>query len=331
MNPQIRRPTLHHVAERANVSIKTVSRVVNGEPFVSDATAARVNEAVKELGYRRDHIASTLKRDFASATIGLVVADVSNPFFSSITRTVENQALDAGHLLFTVSSDEDPEREREVIDRLFQRRVDGLMVATARRDHSFLRREQELGTVFVFIDRPPVRLRADTVLIDNYRGSVMAVKHLLDAGHRRIAFLSDPLATMYTAAERYRGYADALAESGVAVDEGLVAWGLHTPDAAAAFVSSLLESDSPPTAFFATNNRTAVGAANALADRPDVGLVGFDDIEFAEALARPVTVVTYDLEAFAKSAADMLFERLSGYDGKPRRVMVPTTLTARRT
>jgi LacI family transcriptional regulator len=331
MPPSARRPTLHDVAARAGVSIKTVSRVVNGEPYVSETTASKVNKAVKELGYQQDLIASSLKRERQSATIGLVVADIANPFYSQVTRTIESQALAAGHLLITVSSDEDPRREREVIDRLIQRRVDGLILASARRDHRFLKRETELFTSIVFLDRPPVRLAADAVLLDNYRGARLAVDHLLAAWHRRIAFLSDPPLDMYTAAERFRGYEEALRDAGVSLDRSIVASRLHAPGSAAVDVARFIGSPNPPTAFFATNNRTAVGAANALADRPDVGLVGFDDIELAEALRRPVTVVSYDLQQLARSAADLLFERLDGFDGKPRRVIIPTSLIARDT
>jgi LacI family transcriptional regulator len=313
------------------VSIKTVSRVVNSEPFVSEDTAAKVNRAVKELGYQQDLIASSLKRDRQSATIGLVVADVANPFYSQVTRTIESEALAAGHLLITVSSDEDPRRESQVIDRLIQRRVDGLILASARRDHRFLKKETELFTSIVFFDRPPVRLAADAVLLDNYNGARLAVDHLISAGHRRIAFLSDPLLDMYTAFERYRGYQEALDAAGLAIDERFVAAGLHAPGSAAAHVANFLEQPDPPTGFFATNNRTAVGAANALANHPDVGLVGFDDIELAEALRRPVTVVSYDLQDMARTAVRLLLDRMDGYAGKPRQVTIPTNLIVRAT
>ncbi len=331
MSRSSKRPTLREVASLAGVSIKTVSRVVNDEPYVSGELTSRVNRAVQELGYQPDHQASSLKRDRKSATIGLVVADVANPFYSQITRTIESEALDAGHLLITVSSDEDPKREKEVIDRLIQRRVDGLILASARRDHRYLRKETELFTSIVFLDRPPRRLAADAVLLDNRRGAILAVNHLIAGGHRSIAFLSDPPPGMYTADERFAGYREAIDHAGLAVDDRFVAFGLHAPGSATSHVRSFLEADDPPTAFFATNNRTAVGAAKALVDRPDVGLVGFDEIELAEALRRPVTVVSYDLGAMARAAADLLFERLDGYDGKPRRVIIPTSLTIRDT
>ena len=182
MADELRRPTLKDVATLAGVSIKTVSRVVNREPFVSDEMTSRVQIAVRSLGYRRDHLASTLRRATRSATIGLVIADVANPYFSAITRTVENAALAEGHLLITVSSDDDPRRERQIVDGLVQRRIDGLVIASAQHHHRFLKREIDHGMAVVFFDRPPVGLSADTVLLEDQHGARMAVEHLLDNG-----------------------------------------------------------------------------------------------------------------------------------------------------
>jgi LacI family transcriptional regulator len=329
MTADLRRPTLKDVAALAGVSIKTVSRVVNQERWVSDDVNARVQAAVRTLGYRRDHLASTLKRASRSATIGLVIADVANPFFSAITRVVENAALAEGHLLITVSSDDDPRRERQIVDRLVQRRIDGLLIASARHDHQFLKREIDHGMAVVFFDRPPVRLAADSVLLENEQGARLAVKHLLAGGHRRIGLLSDVSPDVYTARERYTGYSSALRAARVKVDERIVRFGLHDPVHTRDAVVELLERPNPPTAFFATNNRTAIGAAEALADLPEIGLVGFDDFELSAALRRPVTVVAYDIEEMARHAAEMLFGRLAGSRSTPERRWVATRLDVR--
>lgn len=331
MADETRRPTLKDVAALAGVSIKTVSRVVNEERFVSDDMCARVQAAVRQLGYRRDHFASAMKREKGTGTIGLVVADVANPFFSEITRTVENAAFAAGHLLITVSSDEDPRREQEIVDRLVQRRIDGLLIASARRDHRFLRREIDHGMAIVFYDRPPVRLAADAVLLDNVQGARAAVEHLLGAGHRRIALLSDTPGDAFTAQERHHGYHLALGQAGIDGDERIARFGLHDPARTRAVVAELLDDADPPTALFATNNRTAVGAAEAILDRPDVGLVGFDDFELAAALRRPVTVVSYDTSAMAEQASDLLFSRLAGRRSRPEVRRIPTRLVVRDT
>ena len=331
MTPDVRRPTLKDVAAVAGVSIKTVSRVVNDEPFVSDDVTARVQAAVRMLGYRRDDRASTLRRATRSATIGLVVADVANPFYSAITRFVENAALAEGHLLITVSSDDDPRRERHIVDRLVRRRIDGLLIASARQDHQFLKREIDHGMAVVFFDRPPVRLAADAVLLEDERGAHLAVEHLLAAGHRRIALISDVSLDVYTARQRFSGYRAALADAGIPVVDELTRFGLHHPTRARDAVVEMLEADAAPTAFFATNNRTAVGAAEALADRPEIGLIGCDDFELASALRRPVTVVAFDVDEIARHATELLFERLAGRRGKPQRRWVPPNLIVRST
>ena len=324
-----RRPTLKDVAALAGVSIKTVSRVVNQEPFVSDDVSSRVQAAVRTLGYRPDHLASTLKRANRSATIGLVIADVANPFFSAITRTVENAALAEGHLLITVSSDDDPRRERQIVDRLVQRRIDGLVIASARHDHTFLRREMDHGMAIVFFDRPPVRLAADVVLLEDERGARLAVDHLLGAGHRRISLLSDVSADVYTARQRYTGYCAGCAPHGSRSTSESSASACAIPTGTRNAVAELLAGPRPPTAFFATNNRTAVGAAEALADRPEIGLVGFDDFELAGALRRPITIVAFDTDEMASHAAEMLFGRLNGNLAGSETRTVPPRLVVR--
>lgn len=323
------RPTLRDVAVLANVSFKTVSRVVNNEPRVRPETAERVLAAIRELRFTPNYNASSLKHGVSSATIGLVIADVANPFFAVIARAVEEVARESDHLLVTASTAEDPERERDVIEALVERRVRGIIVVPVSRDHRFLRQELEHGTAIVFLDRPPARLRADAVLLDNVGGARQAVDHLLAHGHRRIAILGDRL-EVYTMAERYRGYRASLDAAGVAVDERLVRFGCHDTHDAAEAVRELLRLPDPPTAIFATNNRMSVGCVEVIATLdPPLALVGFDDFELAAALRLPVTVVSYDLEEVGRRAAGLLFDRLDGNRGAPKSLTVPTLIIER--
>ncbi len=323
------RPTLRDVAALANVSFKTVSRVVNNEPRVRPETAARVQQAIRELGFSRNYIARSLKRGVSSATIGLVIADVANPFFAVIARAVEEVARSRNHLLVTASTDEDSGRERDVLEALIERRVRGILVVPVGRDHRFLRHELEMGTPFVFLDRPPGRLKADCVLLDNVGGARLAVDHLVAHGHRRIAILGDRL-DVHTIGERFRGYRESLEHAGLAVDPALVRFGAHDTREAEQAVHALLQLPDPPTAVFATNNRMSVGAVEVLAEtaRP-VALVGFDDFELAGALRLPVTVVSYDKEELGRRAASLLFDRLDGDERPPERITLPTYLIER--
>jgi LacI family transcriptional regulator len=326
-----RRPTMKDVAVLAGVSLSTVSRVVNGENARPDLIA-RVQHAVGMLGYRRDLTASTLRRaDRVSASIGLVVADVGNPFFAAVQRGVEEVARQRGVLGFTGSSDEDPDRERELTHALTGRRVDGLIVVPTGEDQSYLLAERQTGMALVFVDRPPRHLDADVVLSDNAGGTTAGVRHLLDRGHRRIAFLGDR-ERLFTTAERLRGYRETLLTAGVGVDAALVKVGLDGTAAADQVTPALLAAAEPPTALVASQNLLTVGAVHALraaGRQHDVALVGFDDLPLAAAVDPGITVVAQRPVELGRRAAELLFARIDGHRGPSRTVIVPTDLIPR--
>ena len=220
----------------SGVSISTVSRVLSGDTAVKADRVTRVLDAVDLLGYQRNDVASTLRRaDRGSASIGLILEDVANPFFSAVHRGVEDIARPHGVVTLAGSSDEDPEQERRLAAAFTARRVDGLIVVPAGDDHAYLLRERAAGMPLVFLDRPPRLLESDTVLTDNAGGARLAVEHLLATGHRRIAFLGgrEPI---HTAIERRSGYLEALRDHAIAVPSELVCTDLH--DAAAARAGS---------------------------------------------------------------------------------------------
>src|SRR6266536_1570426 len=179
------RPTMRDVAKAAAVSLKTVSRVVNDEGGVRPETAARVHEAIVTLGFRRNDMARVLRQGRSSGTLGLVIEDVANPFYSDITRAVERVARSRGYLVIAGSSDEDPERERDLVRTLCERRVEGLLIVPAGDDHRFLLPDLHVGMAVVFMDRPPGGIQADTILIDNVDGARQATEHLLAHGRGR--------------------------------------------------------------------------------------------------------------------------------------------------
>ena len=258
-----RRPTMKDVAALAGVSLSTVSRTVNGDVAVRDDLAAKVRHAVELLGYQRDEGASALRRSGrVSASIGIVVEDVANPFFSLVQRGVEDCARERSFLTFAGSSDDDGERERDLCTAFVARRVDGLLIAPAGRDHRYLERERAAGVPLVFLDRPARWLEADAVSRDNAGGAAEAVSHLVGAGHRRIAFLGDR-PELFTAAERLAGYRTGLAAHGIEADEALVRLGLDELGADAA-TRDLLDSPDPPTALFSSQNFVSIGTLRAL-------------------------------------------------------------------
>jgi LacI family transcriptional regulator len=321
------RPTMRDVAVLAGVSLKTVSRVINEEPGVAVATAARVSDAIDALGFQRNDLARSLRQGRSSSTLGLVIEDVANPFYSTIAQAVESAARERGYLLITTSCEEDPERERELVQALLRRRVDALLLVPASLGHEYL--ETAADTPVVFLDRPPVGIDADCVLLDNLGGARSAVEHLLAHGHERIAVIADP-PELYTAAERLAGYREALAAAHVPVREELVRLGTHDARQAEAVMRELLALPPKrrPTALFAGNNRNAVGALRALRDADrEIALVGFDDFELADLLG--VTVVRHDSQQMGARAAALAFERLDGAGHPTCRVVLPTELVVR--
>ena len=322
---------MRDVAGQAGVSLKTVSRVINGEPGVARATSERVADAVAALGFQRNDIARNLRRGRSTATLGLIIEDVANPFYSLVAQAVEAAAGARGFLLITGSCEEDPARERALATALLRRRVDAMLIVPAGDDHRYLVDELGTGTPAVFLDRPPVGIEADAVLFDDAAGARRAVEHLVAHGHRRIACLADA-AGVHTARERRAGYAEALAAAGLAPDRALVPPGQHDAGAAEAAARELLALAPArrPTALFCANNRNTVGALRALRDRPEpMALVGFDDFELAELLPVPVTVVRSDPHRLGATAAELAFDRLDGDDRPAQRIVLPVELVPR--
>jgi LacI family transcriptional regulator len=320
------------VAALAKVSIKTVSRVVNGESGVTPRLARRVLAASERLDYRHNMPASSLRRlDGRSATIGVVLEDIANPFSSALHRGIEDVALKRSVLVLAGSSDEDEERERQLVSAFASRRVDGLIIQPASHDHSYLLTERKAGTAIVFVDRPPEFLDADTVLTDNAVGVRRGIRHLLSHGHRRIGYLGD-LHTIDTAAERHRGYVEELTEQRVTLDERLVRLDLRGIDKAEAAALELLRASHPPTALFTGQNLVTIGAFRALRHlglHKKVALIGFDDILLADLLEPGITVIAQDPAAIGRTAAELMFRRVDGDRSATEHKVVATHLIVR--
>ena len=330
--PAHHRPTMRDVAALSGVSLKTVSRVVNGEAGVSDDLTERVEAAARTLNYQPNLTASNLRRnDGKTRTIGLLLENVANPFSSALHRAIEDIARERDVVVFAGSVDEDVDRERELANAFVARRVDGLIVVPAADDQSYLATERRAGTPMVFVDRPPSFLDADAVLTENRGGARTAVEHLMSHGHRRIAYLGD-LSTISTARDRLAGYCDALDRAGIAFDQTIVRENLRTSEHAVAAVLELLDLENPPTAIFASQNLVTMGVVRALATagrNHNVALVGFDEIPLADLLSPGVTLILQDVEGMGSASADLLFRRLAGHAGPSETVVLPTTLIAR--
>lgn len=323
---------MREVATRAGVSIKTVSRVINQEANVSPELTERVEAAVRELDYRHNTAASNLRRtDQRTATIGLLLDDVANPFSATLHRAVETIAQQHETLVFALSSVDDPKQEKAMVHVLDARRVDGLITVPVSRDGGGLRYMQRLGKPIVFVDRLATFHEADSVVVDNRVGACTAVRHLAQFGHRRIAFLGDT-PTIWTAAERYLGYVEGLAMEGIPLEPAFVHHYLRQPELTEAAVLALLQQPQPPTALFTAQNLITIGAIRVLQRlglQERVALISFDDFLLADLLQPPVSVIAQDATKLGQVAADLLFARLGGDTQPPQQIVVPTRLIAR--
>lgn len=306
------------VALQAGVALKTVSRVVNGEPGVTPETANRVLQAIDALGFRRNESARLL-RTGRTATIGFIADNWGDREHAALGRGIEEVAREHGFLLFVGSTDNDPEREEQLTLSLCARRVDGLIIVPNPGPHDYLVSEIEAGISTVFALRPPELMAADAAVVDEHGAAKSAVERLIRQGHRRIGYLGGDLAG-YRSKQLLAGYANAMSEAGLRWDEE---WTSLTPERLpAAAVTAVLCGSREHTAL-------ALRVLSAPGNPRQVAVIGFGAFELAEYLAPDLAVMAYDPADVGRAAAELLFARLGGYDGPARRVEVPATLYAR--
>lgn len=323
---------MREVAALSGTSLKTVSRVFNGVSTVDENLSRRVKVAARKLNYTPNMTAGSLRRkNGQTKTIGLLLEDISNPFSSALHRVFENYARERGFIVLAGSLDEDADRELELVSLFISRRVDGLIIAPAGSDQGYLKPEVQAGTKFGFIDRPPMNFTADSVVSTNREGSRRAVAHLASFGHTRIAYLGDQ-STIYTASERYQGYLEGMKQAKIPVDKKLVFQGFDSPETVKASVIALFESSNSPTAIYASQNLVTLAVIQALREmgrEKKIALVGFDHIPAAELLTPAITLITQDIAAMGQHSAQLLFNRIEGFEGSAVQDIIPTSLIVR--
>lgn len=305
--------TIKEVARRAKVSVGTVSNVLSGAVPVSEALRERVMSVIRDLDYHPNHVARSLKIR-QTKMLGMVVSDLTNPFFPQVVRGAEDAAWKNHYMLLTFNCDDQVERERQVFSALRTRRVDGILLVAASTagDLSHIRSAVEAGIPVVCLDRALDEIPLDAVTVDNTGGSKLAVEHLIRAGHRRIGIITGSL-HLQIAQDRLEGYRQALDGAGIAHSPDLIADGHFRLEAGREAALKLL--DQRPTAVFASNAMMALGLMRALDERglrcpDDVAVVTFDDPVFSEALRPTLTAVAQPSYELGLRGAELLLSRI---------------------
>lgn len=321
------RPTLAQVAARAGVSLKTASRALGGESYVSEKTLRSVLTAAAELDYQRNAAASLLASGHLAESLGLITGDFTNPFYSALAQAVEDEIRPRGMHLSVANSRESAEQEQRVALDLARRQTKAVITVSAMIDHGDYAQLQARGIPVVFVDRPAENLAADSVVFDNRVGGRLVAQHLLDRGHRRIAFIGD-YAWLPTYRQRLAGMGDVLDGSDAQWRE-LLRPDAHDVASARAHVRELLALDEPPSAIVAGNNRVLLGVMEEIAEvEAPPAVIGFDDPEWARVLG--VSVVAGEVEELGRIAARLAVARLADRTREPESVVVPMRLIARR-
>jgi LacI family transcriptional regulator len=288
-----------------------------------------VEQAIADLQYVPNVLAQTL-RSGKDKAIGVAVPDLADPFFAGIVRAVEQAARRRGSVVLVTSLGEDPAEERPAVEALLRRQISGLILAPTSADHSYLEaRSRQTGLVFV--DRPPRHLVADSVIEDDRGGAAGAVRHLIEGGHRRIAFLA-PQRQVATTRRRHDGYRAAIAEAGLVTDERLEIFYVDRGTSSVQACQDLLALPDPPTAMFCGNSATSVEVVPLLHQigRTDVALVSFGDFPMAALLRPSVSAIDQSPAELGQAAADRLFQRIDEPGRRLKRhVVLPVSLTVR--
>jgi DNA-binding LacI/PurR family transcriptional regulator len=333
MKKQPKKPvTLADIAARAAVTPMTVSRVMNSSGYVHSETRERVLRVAREMNYRRNGLARGLKRQ-RTETVGMVIGDVANPFAAELTRGVREILEERGYTLFICISEHNPKEDVQAFDSLADHRADGIIVATRASKSGNERLEEliESGVPVSLIGRDFRHPQADLVTADHLKGGYEATQHLIQLGHRRIGFIGVSL-TQGLRLRRFQGYLEALHEHGLAAEDQLIVGGRDNAEQMPGYSTEemgydgmlkLLALKARPSAVFARNDFTAMGALNAikragLGIPEDIAVIGYDDIPLASHTSPTLTTVRQPTREQGRTAAEFLLRRIENDRERPR-------------
>jgi LacI family transcriptional regulator len=320
--------TIRDVAKLAGVAPITVSRVINNSDYVKQETRERVEAAVEELGYVPNMLGPSL-RFKQTMTLAVVITDITNPFWTTVARGIEDVAQANGYSIILCNTDESEVKQEQYLQMLLRRRIDGILLVPATSSPDPIRLIQKQNIPIVVLDRQVPDVEVDLVRSDTEKGAYKLTKHLLSLGHRKITMLAGPR-DISTATDRTDGFCRAFQEIGLEVSNEQIIWGEFTQEAGYAMAQQALQSATQPTALFAANNFVAIGALRALQESqvsvPDqLALVAVDDIPPAFAIKPFLTVAKQPEREMGKQATNLLLERIKGGTERPCRKIVLST------
>lgn len=325
---------MRDVAEKAGVSVSTVSHVVNETRFVSAETRGRVLSAMDDLNYQPNKLASSLRRkDKRTQTLGLLVPDSLNPFFTEALRGVEDACFKASYNVFLCNSENQPEKELEYLEDLIGKQIDGIiLISTGTQDSIALLNQNNITPVLV--DRELGHNTCDSVMLENELGGQIATQYLINLGHQRIGCITGP-SFLTPSAKRVLGYRKSLRDAGISIDEAMIVQGDFRPQSGFSGMNTLLALPDPPTAVFACNDMMAIGAMHAIHEAhlqipKDISIIGFDDIMFASYTMPPLTTVAQPSYEMGLIAAKILINRLSDTRSQSRQEILLPRLVIRK-
>lgn len=321
--------TIKDVAKAAGVSTATVSRVINNASSVRPEIRERVMRAVKELDFKPNQLARGLKMD-VTHTIAIIISDISNPFFMSITREIERKVNESGYILIMVSTDDDPEKERMYIKVMNEKRVDGIVISSTGKNEDYLNSIKESGIPVVFIDRKPFRHKFDSVYVDKSHAMYDITRHLIEKGHKRIALVSGPKYIM-TNFDRFTGYARALYEANILLDNNLVMYGTFSEEYGREAFRNIIEMSKRPTVIVSGSVKITRGilieAKKMGVNIPeDISLVSYGNIDMNELITPSLTYVESLNEKIGTIAGNIILERIRNPRGDVREVVLDAKL-----
>lgn len=329
-------PTLKEVAKKAKVSITTVSRVMNDAAKVNPETRERVERAMRVLGYQPSRVAQRLRTtNGRSKLLGLIIPDIQNPFYSNIVRGIEDVAYGKDYAVILCNSDENSSKEKFYLDVLQSESVDGVILPPIHQHGKMMEGLIDSGIPIVCVDRKLAQSTLDTVVIDNEKGGYLAVSHLLEQGHQRIAILtSSPQFSSFE--ERQKGYEKALTEAGIEIDRDLIREGdPRSSEDARQITHEILKLNPAPTAIFATNNLMTLGVLEAVNEQHlkiprNISVIGFDDMPWAKAISPPLSVIKQPAYEMGRRAAELFFQRIEDPGREPVQVIMEPKLIVRK-